>query len=1135
MGDSQAHEEDRLAELLAGYDEALAGATELPADPAACAGDLQAWPAGQSRRLEEDLACLRLLDQLRPNGPCGAPPAFEPETLPPPRALLEDEEARYALERLHATGGIGHVWLAWDSDLGREVALKELRPERIADPALLARFLHEARITGRLQHPGIVPVYELVADADGPPFYTMRLVRGRTLTDAVRDHHQRLVAEGRPDSLGLIRLLNAFVNVCHTMAYAHSQGVIHRDLKGQNIILGDFGEVIVLDWGFAREIHHPDEPTRGPGTDPHADSGPAPSLSETLAGQLLGTPAYMAPEQAEGRLDGIDERTDVFGLGACLYEILTGQPPFISTDTAEVLRKARATEVRLPRAVCPRVSPSLAAVCIRAMAHRPADRYATPADLAREIQRWLADEPTEAYPEAALGRLLRWSRHHKPALAVLAAIAFTTALASGVGLALVGEARSRASQAVARMQEERAEARAAADRAVQRRLEEQLYFQRVALAERELADSNIGRAAELLAACPDRFRGWEWNYLKRRIVTEPRVLRGHKGAVSGIALSPDGRLLASSGHDHLVRLWDRATGAPAGTLTGHTDVAYDVAFSPGGRLLASASWDGTVKLWDFSTRREVASWNAHHAKVYRIAFSPDGQRLASVGSDDSVILTEVASGRRLGSWQMPKGLSLWRAAFSPDDRVLAITTYEGIYFLDPLTAGQVLRHLKVESRYVKCLAFSPDGKLLATGEGDLAASDTGRIQLWDVATGERLGELEGHPEPIFGLAFSPDGSRLFSVSQDRTARVWDLSTRQEALTLRGHTDTVRGLVLDPSGHLLATSSSDGTVRLWDATPAERSGPELLHTLTGHAEPVFSVAFGADGRTAFSLDLGLGLREWDVEGGVEKRFVSLHQDRRGYSLAASADGRQVAVATNAGKIYLINPLPVPAPDGTGRVSQILTSHDPGPIKGLAFSPDGTAIASAGWDRTVRITTLRDHQVLVLRGHDEAVLAVAWSPDGRYLASAGYDGTVGIWNARTGARLQTLAGHTARVNGVAFSRSGRLLASAGHDGTVRVWETGTWKLHLLLRGHTAGVDAVDFGPGSKPGSSGPPDGYLASASQDRTVKVWDSSLGREVSAYRGHTGGVHAVAFSPDGRRLVSGGHDKVVRVWTFERQ
>jgi serine/threonine-protein kinase len=324
---------------------------------------------------------------------------------------------RYKLARLHAKGGIGQVWLARDETLGREVALKELRPERAASPAVRARFLEEAKITGQLEHPGIVPVYELTPPSDHRrPFYTMRFVRGRTLAAAVNDYHRRRAA-GQAGAVEFRGLLQALVGVGNAVAYAHSRGVLHRDLKPQNVVLGDFGEVIVLDWGLAKLVDRPEE-TLTPAVAVEHSEGRA----ETVAGQALGTPAYMAPEQAEGRWDRVDRRSDVYGLGAILYEVLAGRPPFEGPDTADVLRKVAEESPERPRQHNPEAPHALEAVCLKALAKRPAGRYATAMELAQEVQRFLADEPVAAWREPVSVRARRWARRHRTAVTTAAAL-----------------------------------------------------------------------------------------------------------------------------------------------------------------------------------------------------------------------------------------------------------------------------------------------------------------------------------------------------------------------------------------------------------------------------------------------------------------------------------------------------------------------------------------------------------------------------------------------------------------------------------------------------------------------------------------------------------------------------------------
>jgi PAS domain S-box-containing protein len=304
-------------------------------------------------------------------------------------------ESRYRVSRLHAEGGLGRVWLARDTQLHRDVALKELRPEVADRPRVRSRFLQEAAITGQLEHPGIVPVYELVRRPEsGPPFYAMRLVRGRTLAEAAHEYHARR-REGRADPLGLVALLSAFVAVCQTVAYAHSRCVVHRDLKGENVLLGDFGEVIVLDWGVAKVLGAPEE---GCETGPD----PAAAADRTVQGEVIGTPAYMSPEQAEGRLDRIDRRTDIYGLGALLYEVLTGRPPFTGPNTLHVLQQVLHGDPAPPHALWPEVPAALEAICLKALSKDPAGRHGSAADLAQEVQAWQEVQRRQA--EEALRR-----------------------------------------------------------------------------------------------------------------------------------------------------------------------------------------------------------------------------------------------------------------------------------------------------------------------------------------------------------------------------------------------------------------------------------------------------------------------------------------------------------------------------------------------------------------------------------------------------------------------------------------------------------------------------------------------------------------------------------------------------------
>jgi serine/threonine-protein kinase len=370
---------------------------------------------------------------------------------------------RFRKLRPHARGGLGEVFVARDEELKREVALKEIQGHRADDPASRARFVLEAEVTGGLEHPGIVPVYGLGQYADGRPYYAMRFIKGDSLKDAAEAFH----AADRPGrdpgerALALRRLLGWFVDVCNAVAYAHSRGVLHRDLKPGNVMLGKYGETLVVDWGLAKVVGHPDGttgPTEG-SLRPEAGSGATP----TETGQALGTPAYMSPEQAAGRLDELGPASDVYSLGATLYCLLTGRPPYQGADHGALLRLVQKGEFPPPRQVKAGVPAPLEAVCLRALAPRPEGRYATPRELADEVERWLADEPVRAYREPLARQLGRWGRRHRTLVASAAVLLVTAVLGLAAGLVAVNAERQRTEAARAAEAKRRQQAREALD------------------------------------------------------------------------------------------------------------------------------------------------------------------------------------------------------------------------------------------------------------------------------------------------------------------------------------------------------------------------------------------------------------------------------------------------------------------------------------------------------------------------------------------------------------------------------------------------------------------------------------------------------------------------------------------------
>jgi serine/threonine-protein kinase len=391
--------------------------------------------------------------------PADDPQATRPEGVGAPTAAGQ----RFRILRPHAKGGLGEVFVARDEELHREVALKEIQQRRANDQASRARFLLEAEVTGGLEHPGIVPVYGLGQYGDGRPFYAMRFIKGDSLQEAVASFHEadRPGRDPGERTLALRGLLGRFVDVCNAVYYAHGRGVLHRDLKPGNVMLGKYGETLVVDWGLAKVVGHPDGATAATeGTlRPEAGSGATP----TETGQALGTPAYMSPEQAAGRLEELGPASDVYSLGATLYCLLTGRPPFQGRDHGALLQQVQKGAFPPPRQVKPGVPAALEAVCLRALALRPESRYATPRDLADEVERWLADEPVRAYREPVVQRLGRWGRRHRTAAASAAVLLVTAVLGLAVGLVAVNAERQRTEAARAAEAQRRQQARAALD------------------------------------------------------------------------------------------------------------------------------------------------------------------------------------------------------------------------------------------------------------------------------------------------------------------------------------------------------------------------------------------------------------------------------------------------------------------------------------------------------------------------------------------------------------------------------------------------------------------------------------------------------------------------------------------------
>jgi WD40 repeat protein/tRNA A-37 threonylcarbamoyl transferase component Bud32 len=1002
-----------------------------------------------------------------------ATPVSSPVSGPPP------QPPGYDILGELGRGGFGVVYKARQLKLNRVVALKMILAGGHSSPDDLARFRTEAEAIARLQHPNIVQIHE-VGEHEGRPFFSLEFCPGGSLDKELA---------GTP--LRPCEAAALAERLARAVAAAHQKGIVHRDLKPANVLLGENGVPKITDFGLAKRLD--------------VEKG------QTRTGAIVGTPSYMAPEQAEGKR-AVGPAADVYALGAILYEFLTGRPPFKAATPFDTLLQVVGDEPVPVRQLQPKVPRDLETICHKCLQKEPARRYGSAADLAEDLQRFRAGETISARPVGAGERAWRWGKRN-PALTALAAV-LTVGVIVSTWFAV--SARHEAARADAKAEEAEQEAQAAGEarEAAKRGAQagrQAVYNVNMLLTQIAWEQYQVPRVLQLLRDQPEDLRGFEWYYWRRQFERAHITLTGHTSGVQGVAFSPDGRHLAGACWDRTVKVWDALTGEGALTLVGHTRPVTSVAFSPDGRRLASASGDGTVKLWDAQTGRLALTLQGHTEGVSSVAFSPDGRRLASASYDRTVKVWDAQTGR-LALTLQGHTEQVYGVAFSPDGRRLASASYDRTVKVWDAQTGRLALTLQGHTEQVNGVAFSPDGRRLASANGDST------VKVCDAQTGQETLTLKGHTGEVWGVAFSPDGRRLASASRDRTVKVWDAETGQAALTLVGYTQPVTSVAFSPDGRRLASAASDGRVKVWES----HTGQAAL-TVVGHTQPVTSVAFSPGGRRLASASWDRTVKLWDALTGQET-FTLKGRTGEVQSVAFSLDGRRLASATSDGRVKVWDVQ-------TGEEALTLQGHTSA-VNGVAFSPDGRRLASASsgdldskgrsipgevkvWD------ALTGQEERTLQGHTGAVTSVAFSPDGRRLASTSGDQTVKVWDALTFQLTHTLKGHTGAVDGVAFSPDGGRLATASYDGTVTVWDVLTGQEALTLKGHTRPVTSVAFSPDGR---------RLASASWDWTVKVWNAQTGQETLTLKGHTGEVWGVAFSPDGRRLASASRDRTVKVW-----
>jgi serine/threonine protein kinase/WD40 repeat protein len=957
----------------------------------------------------------------------------------PPEML--SSSGRYELVRIFAKGGLGRVWLAHDRELGRNVALKELRPEKAMNGPARQRFVREAKITGQLEHPNIVPVYELKTDTEsGRLYYAMRRVGGKTLREAIADFHKHRQS-GEESQVELQKLLRNFVDVCNAVAYAHSRAVVHRDLKPENVLLGDYGEVVVLDWGLAKSgiVDEVDESTHVADMASMIEVG---ELDLTRDGWVLGTPGYMAPEQASGEIEKIGPRTDVYGLGSILFELLIGREPHASSDLTELIREITDNPPPSPRAINRGIPRALDAISRKAMATAPDDRYENVQALIKDVERFLADEPVSVRRETVSERVGRWFRRHRAGalagsislllIAVVAVVAFLVTLG-----ALDRERLAKDEEATARREAQEA---AENERRARDVAETTLQKRGINAADRNLRVRDFSQAGEEIDSVPPSRRGWAWYRMKYEVEQAPRrigTLGTHDWGITASAISPDGGTLVTAGLDGRVLAWD---------VTAFRESVL-------GSIRCEELWTG--------------SWSNRHGQWRASLFRLDGEAEGDLAEDSFLRLAWLAQGNQIVGSSLKGRAVLWNAGNHEREILLEhdrpLCAVAGNPAGTDILLGDdqgLLIHVSrtAEERSTKRIAKLTGECILdvvhVAGGLYVVAQEDGTMSVLD-CDADNVVDQQKTAGPVWDLAASAHAETVAAACEDGILRAFNVG-QEGRLTYKfeysvgedldsGSPAPLHSVWLDDSKSRLLAGDAAGRLLVWKSGESKPyfigrepgRGP-LQSTVWGKLPTFLRRSFAtvvADSGASLVFVAGrnsfIGVWDFLESEGIERfavgRNPAIRFDPKRSNVLWIADEAGTLSVWDASKGQKLRDVSI---KGIVPRSLDLASR--------------TGVAVIAGDGAVRFWQFSEGRLTELREaltHDRPLQCVAISPDASRVAGYDADGYVVLWKGVAGSLLgkEEMGRVESRGGGlVAFNSDGSRLAVAGPGQQLSVFD-------------------------------------------------------------------------------------------------